>query len=459
MTQAFRTLSRPLILTAVMALGLLSAQANATLPAHDSQGQPLPTLAPLMKSVTPAVVNISTFTNRRVSNPLLQDPFFRRFFSLPQQPQQPQRQRRSQSAGSGVIIDAEQGLVVTNHHVIANSDEIHIALTDGRSLQATLIGSDPDADLALLKVEADNLTEVPLANSDALEVGDFVVAIGNPFGLGQTVTTGIVSALGRTGLGIEGYENFIQTDASINPGNSGGALVNLRGELVGINTAIIAPGGGNVGIGFAIPSNMTRAITRQLEANGEVRRGSLGVALQDISPDLAEAFGMGADEKGILISQISPGSAAEKNDLRSGDVILRVNDQPVKNTAELRSKLGVWLIDSEIKLELLRDGKRLDKTVMLDQPSQGSTDGGSYSSNLKGATLAESDQGVVIETIERNSPAAFTGLRSGDIISAVNRRQINNLDEFAKAANSRSRKLLLLINRGGNVLYLALSNR
>ena len=442
----------------LIAAMLTSQSSHAALPAQDSQGQPLPTLAPLMKSVTPAVVNISTFTNRRVgaANPLLEDPFFRRFFNLPPQQQQPRQQRRSQSAGSGVIIDAKQGLVVTNHHVIANSDEIQIALTDGRTLQAELIGSDPDADLALLKVEADNLTEVPLADSDNLEVGDFVVAIGNPFGLGQTVTTGIVSALGRTGLGIEGYENFIQTDASINPGNSGGALVNLRGELVGINTAIIAPGGGNVGIGFAIPSNMTRAITQQLASTGEVRRGRLGVALQDVSKDLAEAFGMQPDEKGILISQVAPGSAAEKSDIRSGDVILKVNGQALENTAELRSKLGVWLIEESITLELLRDGKRFNQTVKLDQPGQGATDGERYNPNLAGATLLDSDKGVVIEAIERNSPAAYTGLRVGDRISSVNRQPIANLDEFARAADSSRRNLLLLIDRGGNVLYLAL---
>ena len=240
-------------------MGLMSSSVHAGWPLSDGD-QPLPSLAPMLEKVNPAVVNISTYTTRTVQqNPLLRDPFFRRFFNMPEQQQRPERKRRTTSAGSGVIIDAAKGTVVTNHHVVDGADEITVALEDGRSFTATLIGSDPDVDIAVLKIEGDNLTEIPVSDSEKLRVGDFVAAIGNPFGLGQTVTTGIVSALGRTGLGIEGYENFIQTDASINPGNSGGALVNLKGELIGINTAIIAPAGGNVGIGFAIPTNMANA--------------------------------------------------------------------------------------------------------------------------------------------------------------------------------------------------------
>lgn len=261
----------------VSLLGLLLAlwvhSVSAALP-EQVNDQPLPTLAPMVKQVTPAVVNISTRSQIRLQqNPLFNDPFFRHFFG--QQPQQPQN--RTQSLGSGVVIDAQKGLVITNHHVIDRADEITVTLRDGRELQATLLGSDPEADVALLEVPAVGLSDLPLANSDSLQVGDFVVAIGNPFGLGQTVTSGIVSAIGRSGLGIEGYEDFIQTDASINPGNSGGALVNLRGELVGMNTAILAPGGGgNVGIGFAIPSNMLQQIVDHLLLHGEVRRGVLG---------------------------------------------------------------------------------------------------------------------------------------------------------------------------------------
>ncbi len=436
---------------------LYSTSSLAALPLSDSQGQPLPTLAPLLKGVTPAVVNISTFTYRRASNPLLEDPFFRRFFNLPP-PQQPRQQRQSQSAGSGVIIDAKQGWVVTNHHVIAAADEIHIGLTDGRNLQATLIGSDPDADLALLKVDAQQLIAVPMANSDQLQVGDFVVAIGNPFGLGQTVTTGIVSALGRTGLGIEGYENFIQTDASINPGNSGGALINLAGELVGINTAIIAPGGGNVGIGFAIPSNMTQAIIQQLATTGEVRRGRLGVVIQDLSTELADAFGLQPHESGVLVSEVAANSAADNAGVLAGDVVLKVNGEVVKNTAELRAKLGVWLIGKSLTFDLLRDNARFQKVVVLDLPGQGLTEGQRYNPNLAGAQLTEDHNRVLLKSIQPDSPAARTGLRPGDRILSVNRIQIRSLEEFAAAAQQRRSTLLLLIDRGGNALYLALPN-
>ena len=446
-----------LILSLLVLPGMLySNNSVGGLPVSDSQGQPLPTLAPLLKTVTPAVVNISTLTYRRSNNPLLEDPFFRRFFNLP--PQQPRQQRQTQSAGSGVIIDAKQGLVVTNHHVIEAADEIHIGLTDGRNLQAKLIGSDPDADLALLKVEAKQLSAIPMANSDLLQVGDFVVAIGNPFGLGQTVTTGIVSALGRTGLSIEGYENFIQTDASINPGNSGGALINLRGELVGINTAIIAPGGGNVGIGFAIPSNMTQAIIGQLATSGEVRRGKLGVVIQDLSSELADAFGLQPDESGVLVSEVAANSAADRAGIRAGDVVLKVNGDVVKNTAELRAKLGVWLIGKSLTFDLLRNNVRFEKVVDLDQPGQGLTDGQRYNPNLAGAVLTEERDRVKLKSIEPDSPAALTGLRPGDRILSVNRIQIRSLDEFAAAAEQPRSTLLLLIDRGGNALYLALPN-
>ncbi|MEH6651394.1 MAG: Do family serine endopeptidase [Motiliproteus sp.] len=433
MTQFFhliKTIVLAVTLSSLLTL-LLTGTSLAALPLNDSQGKPLPTLAPLLKQVTAAVVNIAAFN-------------------------QPSKKKPSRSAGSGVIINAEQGLVITNHHVIDGASEIQISLTDGRKFMAQRIGSDPEADLALLKIEADKLTELPLANSDLLQVGDFVVAIGNPFGLGQTVTTGIVSALGRTGLGIEGYENFIQTDASINPGNSGGALINLRGELVGINTAIIAPGGGNVGIGFAIPSNMTHAIALQLADNGEVRRGRLGVVVQDLSPELAEAFGLKDDEEGVLISEVAPGSAANKAGVKAGDVILKVNGEVVETTAVLRSQLGVWLIADSLHFDLLRDNKRFNQTVKLDQPGQGATEGKRYNPNLAGAVLLDSDNGVVIASIEPNSPAAGSGLRPGDQIESVNRQQIGNLDGFAKAADQKRSTLLLLINRSGNVLYLAL---
>ena len=302
---------RSLLPAALVALGLaimIPLPAQSTLPAAvDSQA--LPTLAPMLEKATPAVVNIAT-ESRLARNPLLDDPFFRRFFNIPEQP----LERKAQSVGSGVVVDARRGYVITNHHVVDGVDTITVTLRDGRKLNAKVIGSDRESDVAVIQIPSGNLTALPLADSDALRVGDFVVAIGNPFGLGQTVTSGIISALGRSGLGIQGYEDFIQTDASINPGNSGGALVNLRGELVGINTAIIAPGGGNVGIGFAIPSNMVSRLMNQIIAHGSVRRGQLGVSAQDLTPDLARAFNIPANQ-GAIIAQVSPRSAAA----RAGD--------------------------------------------------------------------------------------------------------------------------------------------
>ncbi|HNE00032.1 MAG TPA: trypsin-like peptidase domain-containing protein, partial [Plasticicumulans sp.] len=320
---------RVLLAMIALAAGLAAAPVPAALPWGAGSSE-LPTLAPMLEKATPAVVNVNTESHVRTPrNPLLDDPVFRRFFNLPKQPHE--RERKAQSLGSGVIVDAERGYVLTNHHVIEGADVISITLRDGRQLQAKLIGSDPDTDVAVVQVPAKNLSALPLADSDGLRVGDFVVAIGNPFGLGQTVTSGIVSALGRSGLGIEGYEDFIQTDASINPGNSGGALVNLRGELIGINTAILAPSGGNVGIGFAIPINMARQVMDQIVRHGAIRRGLLGVATQDLTPQLAQAFGIRTDQ-GAVISQIGAKSAAEKAGLRVGDVI---------TTASLRHKIAI----------------------------------------------------------------------------------------------------------------------
>nr|WP_242521870.1 DegQ family serine endoprotease [Motiliproteus sp. SC1-56] len=426
----------------------------AALPPADAQGRELPSLAPLLEEITPAVVNIATYTHRRTQNPLLQDPFFRRFFNVPEP-----RQRRSSSAGSGVIIDAERGWVITNHHVIDHADEIEVSLTDGRQLSARLLGADPEVDLALLEVSADNLSALPLADSDQLRVGDFVIAIGNPFGLGQTVTTGIVSALGRTGLGIEGYENFIQTDASINPGNSGGALVNLKGELVGVNTAIIAPGGGNVGIGFAIPANMASAITPHLAREGQVRRGRLGILMQNLSPDLAEAFGLGSDQGGVLINQVVPGSAAEQAGLRAGDVILAIDGRPVADPAVLRTRLGMLAVGDTLQLELLRDGTPLSLTARMGSPYGARAQGTRLSPYLDGAELAETLERstVMVAGVEPGSLAARGGLRPGDRILAANRIAVETLAALARAASAGRGGLLLLIERQGETLYLALS--
>jgi len=330
----------------------------------DAQVGPIPTLAPVVERATPAVVNIAVLSQSPgQDNPLYQDPFFRRFFDLPEQPQP------RLSAGSGVIVDARRGYVLTNHHVIENAREIVITLKDDRRLSAELVGSDPGTDIAVLKVPAENLTALEFGDSDALLVGDYVVAIGNPFGIGQTVTSGIVSALGRVGLNIEGYENFIQTDASINPGNSGGALIDLRGRLIGINTAIIGPAGGNVGIGFAVPGNMARMVMEQLIVHGEVRRGQLGVLIQDVTPDLAEALQLG-NRRGALVTQILKGSPAERAGLQVGDVIAAVDGRPVTGAAALRTRVGLVRAGETVALSVIRQGRELTVVARLEPLKQ-----------------------------------------------------------------------------------------
>lgn len=431
----------------------------AMLPALDSQGKALPSLAPMIKEVGPAVVNISTYTTRQIrQNPLLNDPFFRRFFNVPPSHQQMPQTRRTQSAGSGVIIDAAKGTVVTNHHVVNGADEIHVGLQDGRSYKATLIGSDPEVDIAVLKLdEFEDLTEIKVADSDSLEVGDFVVAIGNPFGLGQTVTSGVVSALGRTGLGIEGYEDFIQTDASINPGNSGGALVNLNGELVGINTAIIAPSGGNVGIGFAIPANMSQSSIGQILEHGEVRRGQLGVIIQDLTRDLAEAFDIEAQQRGVVVAEVQPGSAADKAGLKAGDIVISVDGKAIESSAQLRNEIGRRRIGEAIKLTILRDGRTKVVKAKVGEAVGQLASSASIHPFLEGASLHEA-KGVGIEVtgIEPGTPAAGSGLRVGDVILSANRRAIDSIDELKKAAGQSSKALVLRVKRGNAALYLVL---
>jgi Do/DeqQ family serine protease len=322
----------------------------------------IPTLAPLLDRVTPAVVNIAVLSKApEQQNPLMQDPFFRRFFNLPEQsPQAPPRM----SAGSGVIVDGDRGYVLTNNHVIANATEIYITLKDRRRLKAQLVGADPETDVALLKVDSKDLADVPFGDSDKLKVGDFVVAIGNPFGLGQTVTSGIVSALDRSGLNIEGYEDFIQTDASINPGNSGGALISLKGELIGINTAIISPAGGNVGIGFAVPINMARSVMDQLIRYGEVRRGRLGVSIQDVTPDLAEAMGI-ERAAGAVITNVEQGSPADRAGLKAKDVIVAVNGRPIEGASDLRNQVGLIPVGERVEVGVMRNGRRLNVSAQV----------------------------------------------------------------------------------------------
>jgi serine protease Do/serine protease DegQ len=445
------------LLIASLTIGLLAGlpQARAAWP-QSVDGQSMPSLAPMLKKAMPAVVNISTKSKIEVEeNPLLRDPFFRHFFDIPNAP----RQRETSSLGSGVIVDARNGYIITNNHVIDKADQIMVTLQDGRQLNAKLVGTDPESDIAVIKVEPNQLDALPIADSDQLQVGDFVVAIGNPFGLGQTVTSGIVSALGRSGLGIEGYEDFIQTDASINPGNSGGALVNLRGELVGINTAIVAPSGGNVGIGFAIPSNMAANIKNTLIEHGEIRRGLLGVNIQDMTPDLAQAFGL-SQTQGAVITGVQPGSPAAKAGLEAGDIVLAVNARRIKNSSDVRNAVGMLQIGDEVRVEVVHKGDTVTRTAEIAAPKISREEGKKIHPKLAGTLLAdtaptEQAEGVRIEKIHTSSYAFQAGLRPGDIIVMANREEVHNLNELKGAAGGRS-QLLLNIQRGDGAFFLML---
>ena len=315
----------------------------------DIRSGQIPTLAPVVKETTPAVVNISVHARVKEDNPLYRDPVFREFFDLPKQ-----LEKEVQATGSGVIVDAERGYVLTANHVVAQISKAQVTTKDGQKFDAKLVGRDPATDIAVLQLQGSRgkLKAIPLSDSDRIEVGDFVIAIGNPFGLGQTVTSGIVSALGRTGLGKQGYEDFIQTDASINPGNSGGALVNLKGQLIGINTAIISPGGGNVGIGFAVPVNMARRVMEQLVQYGEVRRGQIGISIRDLGADLAAKEGY----QGALIAEIASGSPAEKAGLQKGDIVKAVEGTPIRSASQLRNLIGLTPLGARVELSFERAG-------------------------------------------------------------------------------------------------------
>ena len=433
--------------------------APAALPVQLADGEPLPTLAPMLERTTPAVVNIATFTTVQVSNPLLADPFFRRFFNIPNN----RRYRRTQAAGSGVVVDAKRGYIVTNSHVVQRADEISVTLADGRNLPATLVGSDEQVDLAVLQVAPDELSEIGFADSNDLRVGDFVVAIGNPFGLSQTVTSGIVSALGRSGLGIEGYEDFIQTDASINPGNSGGALVDLRGDLIGINTAIYAPSGGNVGIGFAIPANLVRVIMDQLIEHGEVRRGYLGLSVQALNPKLAEAFDV-KRRQGVVVVEVAPGSAAETAGLVSGDIITRIADQQIAKVGDFQSQAAMIFIDDEVAMEVLRDGRSKHFKLQLgeDKPKRVAGEridprlGGTELQNFRNIEDTAMDAGVLVSDVSPDSLARQFGLRAGDIIVEANRMMVGNLSDLRDGCRRSSRQILLKVYRSGEYGYVAI---
>ena len=457
-----KTLIRQTIICASILLLLGPMQSNEAGLPLSVDGETLPSLAPMLEDVLPSVVNIST--EGRVSagsSPFQSDPFFERFFNM--MPDSQPRQRRTQSLGSGVIIDSESGYVVTNHHVIENADQIRVRLDDGRSFEAKVVGADPEADVAVIQIPAQGLKAINIGDSDSLRVGDFVVAIGNPFGLSQTATSGIVSALGRSGLGIEGYEDFIQTDASINQGNSGGALVNLRGELIGVNTAILARGGGNVGIGFAIPVNMVVSLTAQIIEFGEVRRGRLGVHIQDLTPELAQAFGVDAGS-GALISKVIPDSAAKAADLREGDVITMVNGRAIKGATELRNVIGLARADEEIELTYIRDRKSFNKKIRIRAVVAESGRGIQISESFEGARLEDVDDsssqngqpGIRVVEVASGSAAWQAGLRSGDIILSVNRQWVFSLEDLVQIVNGRTSGLLLNIQRGESALFLVI---
>jgi serine protease Do/serine protease DegQ len=424
-------------------------------PAADSQ---MPSLAPMVKRVSPAVVNIATRGTIKEKagqrNPLLDDPFFRRFFEAP--PNQKPRERQFQSAGSGVIVDARNGYIVTNFHVVENASEITITLLDNRSFAAKVIGSDEGADLAVLQAKEPNLVAMALGDSAHLEVGDYVVAIGNPFGLQHTVTAGIVSALGRSGINpdSQGYEDFIQTDASINPGNSGGALVNLRGELVGINAAILSGNGGNIGIGFAIPVNMVKGVMDQLIKYGQVKRGILGVSIINVTPDIAKEFGL-TESSGALVAGIAPGSSAEHAGVKTGDIITSINGAPMKGAGELRNAIGMLRVGDKVEIGLLRDSKPLKLTALVAERTDAQiANAADINPNLEGADLVDAPNGtgVLVRSVQDGSPAAQAGIKSNDLIVGIGRNPISNTKTFLEAAKGAN--VLLLNVRRGSAVFL-----
>lgn len=434
----------------------LAPAAMATLPAQ-IQGQPLPSLAPMLEKVLPAVVSVHVEGTETAQSQDIPEPLKRFFGQLPGD-NQPQP---FEGLGSGVIIDAVKGYVLTNNHVVNGADKINVQLGDGREYAAKLIGHDEQTDIALIQIEgAKNLAQVKIADSDQLKVGDFAVAIGNPFGLGQTATSGIISALGRSGLNLEGLENFIQTDAAINRGNSGGALVNLNGELIGINTAILASSGGNIGIGFAIPGNMAVNLAQQLIKFGEVKRGQLGIKGTEMTADMAKAFNVDA-QRGAFVSEVLPKSAAEKAGIKAGDIITSVNGKPISSFAELRVKIGTTPPGEEVKLGLLRDGKPTEVSVTLEQSAQSTASAQLLSPALQGATLSDGqtktgEKGVKVDSLEKGTPAEQVGLQKDDVIVGVNRSRVQSLAEMRKVLETKPPVLALNVVRGEESIYLLL---
>ena len=449
-----------LLLTPVLLAAMLGLAAPAQ--AHLTADE-VPSLAPLVKESAPAVVIVATQgklqqPQTQEPHPFFDHPFFERYFGERPNPQP----RRPRAMGSGVIVDAENGYLLTNHHVIDNAEQITVALTDRREFEAEVVGADPETDIALLKIDADSLTALPFADSNELQVGDYVVAIGNPFGLGQTITAGIVSAVGRSGLRLESYEDFIQTDAAINVGNSGGALINLKGELVGINTAIFSGRGGNIGIGFAIPINMARQIMDQLLTHGEIQRGRIGVQIQDLIPDLAEALGT-SHERGAVVAQVIPGTPAEAAGIQIGDVIVEMNGEPVVGSSDLRNKVGLLRVGDAVRLTIERDGEPMTIELAVGESSEVALGAGSQIPQLEGVVLGpltpssplyEEVEGALVVEVEVDTPAWNAGLREGDVIVEVNRREVKSTEEILEALEGSFPPLLLNIRRGDGARFI-----
>ncbi|WP_303755905.1 serine endoprotease DegP [Enterobacter hormaechei] len=439
--------------------------------------QQMPSLAPMLEKVMPSVVSINVEGSTTVNTPRMPRNFQQFFgdnspFCQDGSPFQSSpfcqgggagddgqgggQQQKFMALGSGVIIDAAKGYVVTNNHVVDNANTIKVQMSDGRKFDAKVVGKDPRSDIALIQIQdPKNLTAIKLADSDALRVGDYTVAIGNPFGLGETVTSGIVSALGRSGLNAENYENFIQTDAAINRVNSGGALVNLNGELIGINTAILAPDGGNIGIGFAIPSNMVKNLTAQMVQYGQVKRGELGIMGTELNSELAKAMKVDA-QRGAFVSQVMPNSSAAKAGIKAGDVITSLNGKPISSFAALRAEVGSMPIGSKVTLGLLREGKPVNVSLELQQSSQNQVDSSTIFSGIEGAEMSNkgADKGVVVNNVKANSPAARIGLKKGDVIMGANQQPVKNIAELRKILDSKPSVLALNIQRGDTSIYL-----